>query len=354
MVVAIKRAAIVATLAAAATAYADPPGAAPIDDGYCDFVEGVANATADSQLYPELISQFGYINQPPYSINPDVSGLRAIGGLRWRLNALYEGLASRDHGQADCTRHQALEQVRGETNARALAAKAKVLDDALGEAQQILQSVTADLEARRTTTQEATATRLEVEELRALSADTHRQLSALPQDTGHPLNTALAAYQAADAQMEIDEGKQRRAQAFELDLRGGVDQFLTGTTTQTGTNYFAVIELDINFGQLLMGSDNARAADGRKRLLASGHDPLGVDATVDRLKSLVDVETGRAEQTAALVAELDRQMQALGNLSGEDSKKYRQTVWFDWVKAKAEHAYVTAHLAALREVLGGS
>jgi len=72
----------------------------------------------------------------------------------------------------------------------------------------------------------------------------------------------------------------------------------------------------------------------------------------DRLKSLVDVETGRAEQTAALVAELDRQMQALGNLGGDDSKKYRQTVWFDWVKAKAEHAYVTAHLAALREVLG--
>jgi hypothetical protein len=322
------------------------------DDGYCDFVEGVANATADSQLYPELISQFGYINQPPYAINPDVAGLRAIGGLRWRLNALYSGLASRDHGHADCRRHQALEQVRGETNARALAAKAKVLDDALAEAEQILTGVTADLEARRTTTQEATAMRLRVEELRALSADTHRQLSALPSDTRQPLNTALATYQAADAQMEVDEGHERRAQGFELSLRAGVDQFLTGTTTQTGTNIFAVVELDVNFGQLFMGGNNARAADGRKRLLASGHDPLGVDATVDRLKSLAEVERGRAEQTAALVADLDRQMQALGNVVGEDSKKYRQTIWFDWIKAKAEHAYVTAHLAALQEVLG--
>jgi hypothetical protein len=342
----------IAIAALAATARADAPGDVPPNDGYCDFVEGVANATADTKLFPELISQFGYINQPPYALNPDVSGLRAIGGLRWRLNGLYEGLATRDHGHADCQRHQSLEQVRGETNARALAAKAKVLDDALGEAKKILQSVTADLEARRTTTQEATAIRLEVEELRALSADTHRQLSALPRETGRPLNTALAAYQAADAQMESDEASQRRAQGFELSLRGGVDQFLSGTTAQTGTNYFAVIELDINLGQIFMGSENARAADGRKRLLASGHDPLGVDATVDRLKSLVDVETGRAEQTAALVAELDRQMQALGNLGGDDSKKYRQTVWFDWVKAKAEHAYVTAHLAALREVLG--
>lgn len=334
------------------TAVASADEATP-NDGYCDFVEGVADATSDSQLFPELISQFGYINQPPYALNPDVSGLRAIGGVRWRLNALYEGLASRDHGHADCRRHQALEQVRGETNARALEAKAKVLDEAMREAEQILKDITADVEARRTTTQEATATRLRVEELRALSADTHRQLSALPRETGRPLTTALAGYQTADAEMESDEAKLRRAQGFELSLRAGVDQFLTGTTSmQSGTNYFAVVELDVNFGELLMGSANARAADGRKRLLASGHDPLGVDATVDRLRSLTEVETSRAEQTAALVAELGHQMDALANVGGEDGKKYRQTVWFEWIKAKAEHAYVTAHLAALHEVLG--
>ncbi len=153
--------------------------------------------------------------------------------------------------------------------------------------------------------------------------------------------------------MESDEASIRRAQAFELSVRGGVDQFLTGTTAAQGTNFFAVVELDVNLGNLFMGSHNSRAADGRKRLLASGHDPLGVDATVDRLKSLIDVETVRSEQTAALVAELDRQMEALSRVGGEDSKKYRQTVWFDWVKAKAEHAYAAAHLAALHEGLGG-
>ncbi len=342
-------------VAAPAVASADPASAsAPPDDGYCDFVEGVADATADSQLYPELISQFGYINQPPYSINPDVSGLRAIAGVRWRFNAVYEGLAYRDHGHADCRRHQALEQVRGETNARALAAKAKVLDEALGGAEEILKAVTADVEARRTTAQEATATRLRVEELRALSADAHRQLSALPESSGRPLNTALGEYQKADADMESDEASIRRAQAFELSVRAGVDQFLSGTTAQQGTNYFAVLELDINLGNLFMGSHNSRAADGRKRLLASGHDPLGVDATVDRLKQLVDVETVRAEQTQALVSELQRQMDALARVGGEDSKRYRQTVWFDFVKAKAEHAYAEAHLKALHEVLGGA
>jgi hypothetical protein len=28
-------------------------------------------------------------------------------------------------------------------------------------------------------------------------------------------------------------------------------------------------------------------------------------------------------------------------------------VWFDYVKAKADQAYLTAHLAALKEVAGG-
>jgi hypothetical protein len=323
------------------------------DDGYCDFVEGTADATSDVQVTPELISQFGYINQPPYSINPDASGLRAIAGVRWRLNGVYEGLAVRDHGQADCRRHKALEQVRGDTNARALAAKVEVLDKALDEAEGMLKTVNADFDAHRSTAQEATAMRLRVDDLRQLAADAHRQLSALPPISGKPLGRALAAYQHADAQMEDDEAKLRRAQGFELSVRAGVDQFLGGTTTTSPTNYFAVVELDVHLGQLFIGDNNDRAAAGRKRMLAAGHDPLGVDATVDRLRSLAEVEESRSEQTAALVAELDRQMEALGRVGGEDSKKYRQTVWFDWVKAKAEHAYVAAHLAALREVLGG-
>jgi hypothetical protein len=329
------------------------PGVAYADDGYCDFVEGVADATSDVQVTPELISQFGYINQPPYSVNPDVSGLRAIAGVRWRLNGVYEGLANRDHGHADCKRHRALEQVRGETNVRALNAKVEVLDKALDEAEGMLKTANADFEAHRVTAQEATSIRLRVEEIRQLSADAHRQLSALPPATGRPLNRALAAYQEADAQMEDDEAKVRRAQGFELSMRAGVDQFLSGTSANQGTNYFAVVELDVHLGQLFIGDNNARAADGRKRLLAAGHDPLGVDATVDRLRSLAEVEQARADQTAALVAELDRQMEALGRVGGEESKKYRQTVWFDWIKAKAEHAYVAAHLAALHEVLGG-
>ena len=329
--------------------------AQPTDDGYCDFVEGVADATADQLLYPSVIGEFGYIDQPPYAVVPQASALRLIGGLQYQLVGIYSGRATRDHGRADCRRHKALDQVRGETNARALAAKARVLDEALKQAEGILASESADLEARRTTAIEATATRVRVEELRQLSADTHRQLSALPSATEHPLNTALARYHEADAQMEVDEAKLRRAQGLDVAIRVGVDDYLTPPAPgqpNPGAQYFAVLEVGINFGQFFESKDDARAAAGRKRFLSSGHDPLGVDATVDRLRALAAVERARSEQTAALVTELDHEMQALDRIGGEDSKRYRQSIWFDWIKAKAEHAYVTAHLDAIREVLG--
>ena len=41
-------------------------------------------------------------------------------------------------------------------------------------------------------------------------------------------------------------------------------------------------------------------------------------------------------------------------VGGEDSRRYRQTVWFDWAKAKADLAYLQVHVASLREVIGGS
>jgi hypothetical protein len=334
-------------LAAAGAARADAG-----DDGYCDYVEGVASAQAAIQLGPELFSQFGYVEQPPFATNPSQnSGLRFIGGVRVRIDGFYDGVTTKDHARADCRRHKALDQVRGETAARALAARAAVLDGAIAEAAKILRQSDADLEARRTTAQEATATRLRVDELRALSADAHRQLSALPPPTDRPLGAAMTAYHEADAEMEDTEAKLRRAQAFDVSLRFGLDRFLDNTV-QNQTPYFAVISVGINLGVLWQGGGNDRAAAGRKKLVASGHDPLGVDATLDRVQATIDIETTRSEQTAALVGELERQLAALDKVGGDDSRRYRQTVWFDWVKAKADAAYLTAHLDSLHQVLG--
>ncbi len=325
--------------------------AAADDDGYCDFVEGGAAATSAVQLAPQLFVELGYIEQSPTSVNPDVqtSGGRFIGGVRWSLSNILVGLATRDRAHADCHRHKALELVRGETMFHALDAKAHVLDQALAEADKILAQSDADLEARRTTAQEATAIRLRVEELRGLAVEAHRQMSALP-SYGGQLGGALKTFQHADAEVEHQEGKLRFLGAFDVSVRFGIDEFFN--SAMNPSPYFAVLEVGVNLGALWVGGANDRAARGRKRFTESGHDPLAVDATAERLNTLATVEAKRAEETAALEADLQRQIDALAKVGGEDSRKYRQTVWFDFIKVKAEHIYLVAHLEAIKQVLG--
>ncbi len=322
------------------------------DDGYCDYVEGAASSQAAIQYAPELFGNVGYVEQGPGSVTPDQStkGLRYTAGVRIKLSGIYEGAATTGRAHADCRRHKAFDQVRGETASRAIAARVAVLDTALAEADKILAASEADFAARRLTAQEATATRVRVEELRELAAEDKRQMSSLPAPSATPLAGALGAYRNADAEMEHYEAKLRRAQAIDVSVRVGVDDY--DSRQSTSSPYFAVLSVGINLGVLFQGSANDRAAAGRKRLVQSGRG-LGVEGTVDQLRTTIEIETKRAKETEALAGELERQMDALGRIGGEETKRYKQTVWFELVKAKAQLAYLTTHVATIREVLGG-
>src|SRR5512143_2600081 len=158
---------------AAVTAPAGP--AAPSgDDGYCDYVEGGASADAATLVAPQLFGQGGYVEQPAFALTPSASSsnLRVIGGVRWSLTNIYAGVVTKSRASADCRRHNALAQLpqmQNATAASALAARIRVYDDAQPEAQRILAQSQADLEAKRTTAQEALAIRLRVEDLRNLA-----------------------------------------------------------------------------------------------------------------------------------------------------------------------------------------
>jgi hypothetical protein len=328
------------------TAYADTQA-----DGYCDYVEGVANAQAAIQMSPELIGSLGYVEQPPASSIPDATqkGLRLIAGVRYKLSGLYEGNATRQRAKADCRRFRAFEQVRGETTSRAIAARLEVLNNALKEAEKILRTDEQDFAARRTTAQEATATRVRVEELRELAAEDNRQLSRLPAPSAKPLAGALEAYRIADADMEANEAKLRRASAIDVSVRFGIDEY---PERENPSPYFAVLSVGVNLGLLFQAPANTRAAKARKLLVQSGRG-IGIEGTADQLRMTVEIEAKRAKETEALVKELERQLDALNRIGGDESKRYRQTVWFEWVKAKAQHAYLTTHVETIQEVLGG-
>lgn len=326
------------------------------DDGYCDFVEGAAAATAATLQSPELFGQFGYIEQPAFAETPgtDTSNLRVLGGMRYSITNIFAGSATKSRAAADCRRHRAIATVRGGTEATAITARLRVLDEAQGEADRILAQVTADLEARRVTAPEALATRLRVDELRGLASTARRELATLAPPSTESLDSLLSAYRSADADVESAEARLRSISAYNVSVRVGADRFLEGMSATT--NFFGVVQVGINLGALWMGGSNDRAAAGRRRYVLATQEAQqqAVAVPAEQLRATLEVETQRATQVAALVADLQQQLDMLAKLEGDDSKRFRQTVWFDWVKAKAELAYLQTHAESLRKALGAT
>lgn len=339
-------AAVVSAVLVAASA---GPAAAE-GDAYCDYVEGVAAAESALLLSPELFGTFGYIDQPVGSAPEATSNdLRVTAGVQVRLGSMYQGLLTRRRAKADCRRSRALDQVDAGTLRRALDAQAKVLDAALPRAKKILAQADADLRARRASAAEVTATRVRVDALRELATRTRAELEALPAASSGNAGAALGAYHHADAEVEDAEASLRRAEAWQLDLRVGYDQFLD---EQDDSPYFAMVSVGFNIGWLFQGGANQRAASARRRMVREQHAAGRANATTARLRAMLEVETRRAEETAALAGDLEQQVEQLRQIGGDAARRFRDTVWFEWVQAKAEHEYYAAHVAGLREVLG--
>lgn len=330
--------------------WAGAAGVARADgDAYCDHVEGVASAESAILMGPELFGSLGYLEAADTATTvATTNDARLIAGVRIKLGGIYQGFVTRDHAEAQCRRHQAIDQVVGASQHRALEARIKVLTESLPEATKYLTQATNDLEARRANAQDVTATRLRVEELRQLAEDAQRQLDALPPLRGS-LAGALTAYYDADADLERDEGKLRAAQGWDLSVRLGVNEFLSRDTPQP---LFAAVSASFNVGWFFEGSANRKAADARHTLMQEAHADDQVGATVVQLKTVLATEQKREEETGALVADLGRQLEELKGLGGDQTRRYRETVWFEWVKASADHEYLATHVASLREVLG--
>jgi len=59
-------------------------------DGYCDYVEGVAEAQRALALAPQAFTEIGYIEPSLASASPEgqASGLRLLAGLSYRVTGL--------------------------------------------------------------------------------------------------------------------------------------------------------------------------------------------------------------------------------------------------------------------------
>jgi hypothetical protein len=340
-------------MALAACSALAAPAATARADGYCDLVEGVASSESALLFAPEVFASYGYLDQGVIVTIPEASGddARLTAGVAYRLSGILEGMAVKSRARADCQRHLALSRLQRATVYRGLAARARILDDAVERADRILEMIDRDFKQRRATAQEVTATRLRVDEIRAMAAATRGEIVRLGSvKGGGETGGAIRDYYLADDEMQKQEGRLRRLQAFDVSVRAGYDAF-TGPIDDDENPLFAVVSVGINLGALFQGSGEERAAAGRRRYVREERSSAS-EPSVRELRLLAEQEKQRAEQTAVLVEDLERQLADLKDVGGETGRRYRETVWFELVKIKAEHEYHKAYAAGLAELAG--
>jgi hypothetical protein len=344
--------ALLACLGAGAGAAAAQPAqdeAMSEDDGYCDWVEGAASSQSAVLSSPSIFGTFGYLDQTGLTAVPESTGndLRLTAGLQYSLSNLYQGAVVRARARAECERHRALGELELNTTFRALQARVRVLEKGMAEAQAFLNTASEDFENRQASLQELTATRLRVDGLRALIVET-RRLMAESEPTRPPPAGALSNYYVAEAEVEHQEARLRRAEAWDVSVRLGYDRFLEDDTEDSPL--FALASVSFNIGALFQGAGNEQAATGRARFVRAGRGGENA-AVLRRLRATAQAEQKREKETAALLADLEKQLAELEQLTSITSRRYRETLWFEWVKVKAEHEYLRTHLASLNQIL---
>lgn len=328
-------------------------GAPGASDDYCTYVEAVASSEAALLSAPELFAAFGALNEPSVFGTSTFFGLtpatRLIGGLRFELMGLTRGALLGGRAAQECERYQAESGLHGfldwarSVARRGLVARLETLTAAEPHGLKLLAEAKRDLEAGQTTVSTLNAVQLRMAELQRLMTDTRRDLASLPVAT--PPRSSLARLRARHLQavglLEEVNGALRRSRAFELGLRAGYDRSFPG---REGLPLFGMVTVSLNLGLLGQGGPDGRAIEAfrrwRPRALEGVEERL--DAELRRLEAEAEVERARLGEVKVLLADIERRMQSLETFRGKEIQSFRDYLWFERVKLKSEHAYLTA------------
>src|SRR5687768_16472703 len=120
-----------------------------------------------------------------------------------------------------------------------------------------------ELKARTATATEVLSTRVRIDELRSMAADTKLELESLPRPAaGVPMASALKELYSSDTALEKNEARLREMKAIDVSVRVGYDSFLGA---DGNSPYFAVLTVSFNPGWIVQRGANKRAASGRRR-----------------------------------------------------------------------------------------
>jgi hypothetical protein len=339
--------------------------------GYCSYVTGLSKSQRALLSSPEIVGYFGLTNSVDSVLtaeNYPLTGYTFVPNYELALAAqyhfgrLFESFENRARANADCLRYEyvsALHTVvqafqQPEATTPALKARMRVLDEALPRAKEILAEARAALQQGKVTAEELNATELRVDALRADANQTTEQLEAQSQRIPPPplpVAELLARRDAAERSLAYREVQEQRAKGWDVVVRAGYDR-IYGVRDQLPL--FASVGLVFNFGWFFQG-DAARLAESGRRAWADAQ-MQGLDQRVKtallRARAELRADTRRFEETKVLLADLEEQMQSVTNLTGEKVKRYRDYLWFDLAKVRADNAFLKANIQELRSWLG--
>ncbi|MCU1278287.1 MAG: hypothetical protein JWM53_1833 [bacterium] len=335
-------------------------------DAYCTFAQGVARSQSALLFSPQFFLEYGVVNGNDVTsgsggVTSAPPTQRLTFGARYSLVAgLVRGVVNRQRASADCERYRAssglarfLVENREQVSPAALDAKLSILRAALPKAQEVLRTLRGSVERARSTVEELEATQVRVDELEAALMQAETLRAGLPPRTTLPApSELLRRHRAADEEVQKYEARLRLTEAFDISVRGGYDRFFG---LRDETPLFGVIALTINPAVVYMPFAEAEAAKAKTRVVRLENDAVEQKAELlaSRLKALLAGERRRLGELRALIADVEGRIHSIESIESDKLRRFRESMWFDWVKLKAEQEFLRVHVAELTTTVGG-
>lgn len=333
---------------------------------YCDYAWGATSSSVAQQLYPRLFLSGGVLSGAD-SVNTTGSAGSGSGTL-WRLQAglsygladLNEGLALRDRARAECALYLQQSELfaflarydEPDSMAGALA-KIRVLEEALPTAEHILDEVRELLLHHQATVEDLNATSLRVDTLRAELGSNRARVAAVSRKhrtSARNVTDLMVSYQSATEHVAESESRVRQSRRFDLAVRAGYDRLFG---VRDGIPLSATLTLTISPGAIAQPEAEEQSRRGRMGWATRGvegvHDRVAV--LLARLRAVLEAQTRRGQDTRVLLADLESRYKAVETVAGDSVRAYRDYLWFDLIRLRAEDAYLRAQLEELDVLL---
>jgi hypothetical protein len=336
-------------------------------DAYCSYAESVAKSESSILFSPQLFLDYGVVNGNDVTtgsggITSAPPAQRLTFGARYSLVAgLVRGVVNRQRASADCTRYRAesglsrfLVENRENVSPSSLDAKLAVLRAAMPRAQEVLRNLKGNVERSRATVEELEATQVRVDDLGSTLMQAETLRAGLPsRSSGMPApEELLRRHREADAEVLKYEARLRLTEAFDVQLRGGYDRFFG---LRDELPLFGVLSITINPAIIYMPFAESDAARARSRVVRMENDAVEQKAELlaSRLRALLAGERRRLGEVRVLLADVEGRIHAIESIESDKLRRFREAMWFDWVKLKAEQEFLKVHVGELQTSLGG-